>query len=159
MHGRKFCMRWIIREWPGPSADGLGPRMALNTARPSTDPPMAWVRLWPRTDGGGDGGGASGGQSSGGSGGEGGSASGCGGESEGESEGEGGGASGGDSSGGCRGKGWSVTCLQSETAAYHPNRVTGAKTRGDRSRWCSNGWVHWNGFDTTSQIHRCGRRG
>ena len=34
-------MRWIIREWPGPSADGLGPRMALNTARPSTDPPMA----------------------------------------------------------------------------------------------------------------------
>ena len=41
MHGRQFCMRWIIREWPGPSADGLGPRMALNTARPSTDPPMA----------------------------------------------------------------------------------------------------------------------
>ena len=34
-------MRWIIREWPGPSADGLGPRMALNTGRPSTDPRMA----------------------------------------------------------------------------------------------------------------------
>ena len=60
-------MRWIIREWPGPSADGLSPRMTLNTARPSTDPPMArhgqaihgyqspghprmaWVRVWPRT--------------------------------------------------------------------------------------------------------------
>ena len=32
MHGRQFCMRWIIREWPGPSADGLGPRMAPNRA-------------------------------------------------------------------------------------------------------------------------------
>ena len=34
-------MRWIIRGWPGPSADGLGPRLALNTARPSTDPRLA----------------------------------------------------------------------------------------------------------------------
>ena len=41
MHGRRFCMRWIIRGWPGPSADGLGPRLALNTARPSTDPRLA----------------------------------------------------------------------------------------------------------------------
>ena len=30
MHGRRFCMRWIIRGWPGPSADGLGPRLAPN---------------------------------------------------------------------------------------------------------------------------------
>ena len=41
MHGREFFMRWIIRGWPGPSADGLGPRLALNTARPSTDPRLA----------------------------------------------------------------------------------------------------------------------
>ena len=34
-------MRWIIRGWPGPSADGMGPRLALNTARPSTDPRLA----------------------------------------------------------------------------------------------------------------------
>ena len=27
MHGRRFCMRWIIREWPRPSTD---PRLALN---------------------------------------------------------------------------------------------------------------------------------
>ena len=27
-------MRWIIRGWPGPSADGMGPRLALNTAGP-----------------------------------------------------------------------------------------------------------------------------
>ena len=32
MHGRQFCMRWIIREWPRPSADGLGPPMAPNRA-------------------------------------------------------------------------------------------------------------------------------
>ena len=32
MHGRRFCMRWIIRGWPGPSADGLGPRLAPNTS-------------------------------------------------------------------------------------------------------------------------------
>ena len=41
-------MRRIIREWPGPSADGLGPRMALNTARPSTDPRLApnkWEKI------------------------------------------------------------------------------------------------------------------
>ena len=31
MHGRRFCMRWIIRGWPGPSADGLGPRLAPNS--------------------------------------------------------------------------------------------------------------------------------
>ena len=30
MHGRRFCLRWIIRGWPGPSAGGLGPRLALN---------------------------------------------------------------------------------------------------------------------------------
>ena len=30
MHGRRFCMRWIIRGWPG-------------------HPRMAWVRDWPRT--------------------------------------------------------------------------------------------------------------
>ena len=24
-------MRWIIRGWPGPSADGLGPRLAPNS--------------------------------------------------------------------------------------------------------------------------------
>ena len=41
MHGRRFCMRWIIRGRPGPSADGLGPRPALNTARPSTGPRLA----------------------------------------------------------------------------------------------------------------------
>ena len=34
-------MRWIIRGWPGPSADGMGPRLVLNTARPSTDPRLA----------------------------------------------------------------------------------------------------------------------
>ena len=32
MHGRRFCMRWIIRGWPGPSADGMGPRLAPNNA-------------------------------------------------------------------------------------------------------------------------------
>ena len=26
-------MRWIIRGWPGPSADGLGPRLAPNKLR------------------------------------------------------------------------------------------------------------------------------
>ena len=53
MHGREFCMRWIIRGWPvsaaGPehsqairgSADGLGPRLApkkftkMSSATPS----------------------------------------------------------------------------------------------------------------------------
>ena len=33
MHGRRFCLRWIIRGWPGPSADGLGPRLAPNNIR------------------------------------------------------------------------------------------------------------------------------
>ena len=30
MHGKRFCMRWIIRGWPGTSADGLSPRLAPN---------------------------------------------------------------------------------------------------------------------------------
>ena len=50
MHGRRFCMRWIIRGWPGPSADGLGPRLALNTGRPSTDPRLALNTGRPSTD-------------------------------------------------------------------------------------------------------------
>ena len=43
-------MRWIIRGWPGPSADGLGPRLALDTARPSTDPRLALNTARPSTD-------------------------------------------------------------------------------------------------------------
>ena len=50
MHGRRFCMRWIIRGWPGPSTDGLGPRLALNTARPSTDLRLALNTARPSTD-------------------------------------------------------------------------------------------------------------
>ena len=34
-------MRWIIRGWPGPSADGLGPRLAPNRS----DIPVAYVTL------------------------------------------------------------------------------------------------------------------
>ena len=34
-------MRWVIRIWPGPSADGLDPHLAPNAAMPSMDPRMA----------------------------------------------------------------------------------------------------------------------
>ena len=37
MHSRRFCMRWIIREWPAPSADGLGPRLVPNRSVRSDD--------------------------------------------------------------------------------------------------------------------------
>ena len=44
MHGRRFCMRWIIRGWPGPSATGMGPRLALNTAMPDKVEGCSWPR-------------------------------------------------------------------------------------------------------------------
>ena len=56
-------MRWVIRIWPRPSADGLDPHLAPNAAMPSTDPRMARhgqarrgshaIREWsmPSTDG------------------------------------------------------------------------------------------------------------
>ena len=34
-------MRWAIRIWPGPSADGLDRHLAPNAAMPSMDPRMA----------------------------------------------------------------------------------------------------------------------
>ena len=39
-NGRKSCMRWVIRIWPG-SASGMDPHLAPNAAMPSMDPRMA----------------------------------------------------------------------------------------------------------------------
>ena len=51
MYGREFHMRWIIPGWPGPSADGLDPPLALNIPRPSRDPRLAChsqaIHGWP----------------------------------------------------------------------------------------------------------------
>ena len=41
-------MRWIIRGWPGPSADGLGPRLAPNSPHGIPAPPLVRCLEGPR---------------------------------------------------------------------------------------------------------------
>ena len=42
-------MRWIIREWPGPSADGLGPRLAPNNSVLLKNMKWAFFIILPRS--------------------------------------------------------------------------------------------------------------